>query len=154
MRVVIQRVSQASVSIDGKVKSSINQGFMILLGVGNNDGPEDIQWLVRKIVALRIFDDADGVMNLSIKDIDGEILVVSQFTLMASCKKGNRPSWLNAAPHSISILQRTVRRTRQACGHGRIWRNDGCQPCQQRSNHHLPRHQKQGIRQRYSNIPT
>ena len=70
MRVVIQRVSQASVSIDGKVKSSINQGFMILLGVGNNDGPEDIQWLVRKIVALRIFDDADGVMNLSIKDID------------------------------------------------------------------------------------
>ena len=103
MRVVIQRVSQASVSIDGKVKSSINQGFMILLGVGNNDGPEDIQWLVRKIVALRIFDDADGVMNLSIKDIDGEILVVSQFTLMASCKKGNRPSWLNAAPHSISI---------------------------------------------------
>lgn len=103
MRVVIQRVSQASVTIDGKVKSSINQGFMILLGVGNNDGPEDIQWLVRKIVALRIFDDADGVMNLSIKDIDGEILVVSQFTLMASCKKGNRPSWLNAAPHSISI---------------------------------------------------
>ena len=103
MRVVIQRVSQASVSIDGKVKSSINQGFMILLGVGNNDGPEDIQWLVRKIVALRIFDDADGVMNLSIKDIDGEILVVSQFTLMASCKKGNRPSWIRAARHEHAI---------------------------------------------------
>ena len=103
MRVVIQRVSQASVSIDGKVKSSINQGFMILLGVGNNDGPEDIQWLVRKIVALRIFDDTDGVMNLSIKDIDGEILVVSQFTLMASCKKGNRPSYIHAAGHDLAV---------------------------------------------------
>ena len=103
MRVVIQRVSQASVSIDGKVKSSINQGFMILLGVGNNDGPEDIQWLVRKIVALRIFDDENGVMNRSLVDVEGEALVVSQFTLYASYKKGNRPSWFRAARHEISV---------------------------------------------------
>lgn len=103
MRVVIQRVSRASVSIGGKVKSSIGQGYMILLGIASDDGPEDIQWLVRKIIGLRVFDDSEGVMNLSIHDIGGAILVVSQFTLMASYKKGNRPSWLRAAPHSISI---------------------------------------------------
>ncbi len=103
MRVVIQRVSRASVSIGGKVKSSIGQGYMILLGIASDDGPEDIQWLVRKIIGLRVFDDAEGVMNLSVQDIQGDILVVSQFTLMASYKKGNRPSWLRAAPHSISI---------------------------------------------------
>ncbi len=103
MRVVIQRVSRASVSIGGKVKSSIGQGYMILLGIASDDGPDDIQWLVRKIIGLRVFDDAEGVMNLSVQDIQGDILVVSQFTLMASYKKGNRPSWLRAAPHSISI---------------------------------------------------
>ena len=103
MRVVIQRVTKASVTVDGKVKSSIGKGYLILVGVCSEDTEEDAAWLVRKIIGLRVFDDADGVMNLSIKDIDGEILVVSQFTLMASCKKGNRPSWLNAAPHSISI---------------------------------------------------
>ena len=103
MRVVIQRVSRASVSIGGKVKSSIGRGYMILLGIGSNDGTEDIQWLVRKIIGLRVFDDAEGVMNLNIHDVGGDILVVSQFTLMASYKKGNRPSWLRAAPHSISI---------------------------------------------------
>ncbi len=103
MRVVIQRVSRASVSIGGKVKSSIGRGYMILLGIGSDDGTEDIQWLVRKIIGLRVFDDAEGVMNLNIHDVGGDILVVSQFTLMASYKKGNRPSWLRAAPHSISI---------------------------------------------------
>ncbi len=103
MRVVIQRVSRASVSIGGKVKSSIGRGYMILLGIGSDDGTEDIQWLVRKIIGLRVFDDAEGVMNLNIHDVSGDILVVSQFTLMASYKKGNRPSWLRAAPHSISI---------------------------------------------------
>ncbi len=103
MRAVIQRVSRASVSVDGKVKSSIGKGFMILLGVGSDDTQEDIDWLVRKIDGLRIFDDAQGVMNLNIHDVGGDILVVSQFTLMASYKKGNRPSWLRAAPHSISI---------------------------------------------------
>ena len=103
MRIVIQRVSRASVTIDGQVKSSINKGLLVLLGIGSNDGEEDIQWLVKKLVALRIFDDRAGVMNLSVTDIKGEILVVSQFTLMASYKKGNRPSWIHAAPHEISI---------------------------------------------------
>lgn len=103
MRVVIQRVSRASVSIGGKEKSSIGRGYIILLGIGSDDGPEDIQWLVRKIIGLRVFDDAAGVMNLNIHDVGGDILVVSQFTLMASYKKGNRPSWLRAAPHAISI---------------------------------------------------
>ena len=103
MRIVIQRVSRASVTIDGKVKSSINKDLLVLLGIGSNDGEEDIQWLVKKLVALRIFDDKAGVMNLSVTDVKGEILVVSQFTLMASYKKGNRPSWIHAAPHEISI---------------------------------------------------
>ena len=103
MRVVIQRVTKASVTIDGKVKSSIGKGYLILVGVCSEDTEEDAAWLVRKIIGLRVFDDADGVMNLSINDVNGDILVVSQFTLMASYKKGNRPSWIKAAPHSISI---------------------------------------------------
>lgn len=103
MRVVIQRVTHASVSIEGKVKSKIGKGYMILVGICSEDTEEDIQWLVKKIIGLRIFDDEKGVMNLSIQDVGGDILVVSQFTLMASYKKGNRPSWLKAAPHSISI---------------------------------------------------
>lgn len=103
MRVVIQRVTHASVSIEGKVKTKIGKGYMILVGICSEDTEEDIQWLVKKIIGLRIFDDEKGVMNLSIQDVGGDILVVSQFTLMASYKKGNRPSWLRAAPHSISI---------------------------------------------------
>jgi len=103
MRIVIQRVKHASVSIEGKVKSKIGKGYMILVGICSEDTEEDIKWLVKKIIGLRIFDDEKGVMNLSIKDVGGDILVVSQFTLMASYKKGNRPSWLKAAPHSISI---------------------------------------------------
>ena len=103
MRTVIQRVTQASVTIGGQVKSSIGTGLLILLGIGKNDTEEDINWLVKKIIGLRIFNDEMGVMNRSIMDISGDILVVSQFTLMASYKKGNRPSWINAAPHEISI---------------------------------------------------
>ena len=103
MRVVIQRVTKASVTIDGKVKSSIGKGYLILVGVCSEDTEEDAAWLVRKIIGLRVFDDADGVMNLSINDVNGDILVVSQFTLMASYKKGNRPSWIRAAKHDISI---------------------------------------------------
>ena len=103
MRIVIQRVSHASVTINQQVKSSIGMGFLILLGIGKDDTEEDINWLVKKIIALRIFDDEMGVMNRSIMDVNGEILVVSQFTLMASYKKGNRPSWINAAPHELSI---------------------------------------------------
>lgn len=103
MRTVIQRVTQASVTIGGQVKSSIGIGLLILLGIGKDDTEEDINWLVKKIIGLRIFDDEMGIMNRSIMDIKGEILVVSQFTLMASYKKGNRPSWIHAAPHEISI---------------------------------------------------
>ena len=103
MRIVIQRVSYASVTINQQVKSSIGAGYLILLGIGKDDTEEDINWLVKKVIALRIFDDEMGVMNRSITDVNGEILVVSQFTLMASYKKGNRPSWINAAPHELSI---------------------------------------------------
>ena len=103
MRIVIQRVSHASVTINQQVKSSIGKGLLVLLRIGTSDEEEDIQWLVRKLIGLRIFDDDAGVMNLSVTDIKGEIIVVSQFTLMASYKKGNRPSWIHAAPHEISI---------------------------------------------------
>lgn len=103
MRTVIQRVSEASVTIEQKVKSSIQAGLLILLGIGEEDTEEDAKWLVNKVIGLRIFDDEQGVMNHSIMDINGEILVVSQFTLMASYKKGNRPSWIHAARHELSI---------------------------------------------------
>ena len=103
MRAVIQRVSRASVTIDGEVKSSIGWGFLVLLGICEDDASEDIDWLVRKVVALRVFDDENHVMNRSIMDVDGDILVVSQFTLYASYKKGNRPSWIRAAKHEVSI---------------------------------------------------
>ena len=103
MRIVIQRVSHASVTINQQVKSSIGMGYLILLGIGKDDTEEDINWLVKKVIALRIFDDEMGIMNRSIMDVKGEILVVSQFTLMASYKKGNRPCWIHAAPHELSI---------------------------------------------------
>ena len=103
MRVVIQRVSSASVSIDAVVRSSIGQGLLILLGICPEDGPEDIEWLVRKVAGLRIFNDEAGVMNRSVVEVGGEALVVSQFTLMASTKKGNRPSYIGAAGHEIAI---------------------------------------------------
>ncbi|WP_455540513.1 D-aminoacyl-tRNA deacylase [Prevotella fusca] len=103
MRIVIQRVSQASVTINKQVKSSIGAGYLVLLGIGKDDTEEDVNWLVKKVIALRVFDDEMGVMNRSIMDVDGEMLVISQFTLMGSYKKGNRPSWIHAAPHEISI---------------------------------------------------
>jgi D-tyrosyl-tRNA(Tyr) deacylase len=103
MRIVIQRVKSASVSIDGKVKSSIGKGMMILVGIEETDTRDDIAWLCKKVVNLRIFPDEMGVMNKSILDDGGEILVVSQFTLYASTKKGNRPSYIKAARPEISI---------------------------------------------------
>jgi D-tyrosyl-tRNA(Tyr) deacylase len=103
MKVVIQRVSRASVTIEQKTKASIHNGLLIFLGIGYADTQEDIDYLVKKTVQMRIFDDAEGVMNFSVKDIDGDVLVVSQFTLMASCKKGNRPSYIEAAKPDISI---------------------------------------------------
>lgn len=103
MRAVIQRVSRASVTIEGQVKSSIGDGLLVLLACENADNDEDIQWLSKKIVSLRIFDDENGVMNRSVMDINGEILVISQFTLWASYKKGNRPSYLRAGSHEITV---------------------------------------------------
>jgi D-tyrosyl-tRNA(Tyr) deacylase len=103
MRAVIQRVTHASVTINGQVKSAIQQGFLILLGVCDEDTMEDVEWLTKKIAALRVFDDENHVMNRSIIDIKGEALVVSQFTLYASYKKGNRPSWFRAGSHEHSI---------------------------------------------------
>lgn len=103
MRAVLQRVTHASVTINGERSSSIGQGYLILLGCENADTEEDIQWLSKKICNLRVFDDENGVMNKSILDVGGEILVVSQFTLWASYKKGNRPSYLRAGSHEITI---------------------------------------------------
>lgn len=103
MRAVIQRVAHASVTINSTVKSAIKKGYLVLVGCENTDNEEDIQWLAKKICGLRVFDDENGVMNKSIMDVDGDILVVSQFTLWASYKKGNRPSYLRAGSHEITV---------------------------------------------------
>ncbi|MCF0183080.1 MAG: D-tyrosyl-tRNA(Tyr) deacylase [Bacteroidaceae bacterium] len=103
MRLVIQRVAQAQVAIDGAVVGAIGKGLLILVGIEQADTDEDVRWLVQKVAALRIFDDEDGVMNRSVVDVGGEALVVSQFTLMASYRKGNRPSWIRAARHEHAI---------------------------------------------------
>lgn len=103
MKVVLQRVSQSSVTIDNKIVAEIQQGLLVLVGIEDADNQEDTDWLVSKIVNLRIFGDENDVMNLSVKDIDGEIIVVSQFTLHASTKKGNRPSYIKASKPEIAI---------------------------------------------------
>lgn len=103
MRTVIQRVSHASVAIDGMVKSAIGGGLLVLVGIEDADTEEDIRWLCKKIVGLRVFDDENGVMNKNILDAEGEILVISQFTLFASTKKGNRPSYIRAAKPEVSV---------------------------------------------------
>jgi D-tyrosyl-tRNA(Tyr) deacylase len=103
MRVVIQRVSRASVTVDEKVTGTINTGLLVLVGIEDADGPEDLQWLSSKIVQMRIFNDADGVMNLSLQDVKGDLLLVSQFTLHASTKKGNRPSYIQASKPPVAI---------------------------------------------------
>ena len=103
MKAVIQRVAHAGVTIEGALKASVGKGLLVLLGVGYEDSADDIRWLVRKISGLRIFDDEKGVMNRSVVDVDGEVIVVSQFTLMADCRRGNRPSYINAANHEIAI---------------------------------------------------
>ena len=103
MRVVVQRVNHASVRSEAHGEASIHKGLMILLGIEPDDGPEDIEWLTGKLLRLRIFDDEAGVMNLSVTDISGDLLVVSQFTLHASTRKGNRPSYIKAAPPEIAI---------------------------------------------------
>lgn len=102
MRLLIQRVSEASVSVGGELHASIGRGVLVLVGVGHDDGEEDIDYLARKLVQLRIFDDEAGVMNLDLRQAGGEALVVSQFTLMASTRRGNRPSYVKAAPGEVS----------------------------------------------------
>lgn len=103
MRAVLQRVSKASVTVDGQVVSSIGDGLLVLLGIEDADGQEDVEWLANKMVNLRIFNDENNVMNRSVVDIDGEIIVVSQFTLHAQTKKGNRPSYIKAAKPEVAI---------------------------------------------------
>lgn len=103
MKLVIQRVAEASVSIGGELHSSIGRGLMILVGVADGDTPDDVRWLAAKAVAMRIFPDSEGVMNRSLLDIGGDMLAVSQFTLCASTKKGNRPSYIHAAGHDLAI---------------------------------------------------
>lgn len=103
MRTVIQRVRHASVTVNGSTTSRIGEGLLLLLGIEDSDTEEDIQWLCRKVLGLRIFDDEEGIMNRSIMETGGDIIVVSQFTLMASYKKGNRPSWIRAAGHEHAV---------------------------------------------------
>lgn len=118
MRAVIQRVSRASVKIDNKIKSEISTGLLVLIGIEDSDNDTDIEWLCGKIVQLRIFDDSNGAMNLSVLDVGGDVLLVSQFTLHAKTRKGNRPSYMRAAPPEIAIplYKNFVRRITQLLG--------------------------------------
>ena len=103
MKLVIQRVKESSVEIDNKIKAEIGKGFLVLIGISQEDNKLDVEWLVNKVLNIRIFNDSDGIMNKSIIDIKGEILIISQFTLMALTKKGNRPSYIKSASHEIAI---------------------------------------------------
>ena len=118
MRVVIQRVKEAAVSIEGRLHSSIGAGLMVLVGVTHDDTQEDMEYLVQKLVKIRIFDDEAGVMNLDVQQVGGEVMVVSQFTLLASTRKGNRPSYIQAAPEAVSrpMYERFVARVEELLG--------------------------------------
>jgi D-tyrosyl-tRNA(Tyr) deacylase len=118
MRVVVQRVSDASVAIEGKIKASIGRGLMVLAGFEDTDTEEDLDWMVRKLMHLRIFNDDEGVMNLSVREVQGEALIVSQFTLHASTKKGNRPSYIKAAkpPVAIPLYERFLKMAEHELG--------------------------------------
>lgn len=118
MRIVIQRVTEASVKVEDETIGRIGRGLMVLVGVEQGDTPDDCEWLASKTVALRIFDDENGVMNRSVADVDGEILAVSQFTLTASTRKGNRPSYIRAAGHDLAIqlYELYIRRTSELMG--------------------------------------
>lgn len=118
MRLLIQRVGEASVTIEGEVRSKIGQGLLVLVGIEEADGDEDIEWLAGKLLRLRIFDDEQGVMNLDVQQVGGELLIVSQFTLFASTRKGNRPSYIRSAGEAISrpLYERFVRRVEELSG--------------------------------------
>lgn len=119
MRLLIQRVTEARCRIAGEVFSQIGKGLVVLVGIGHDETAEDIEWLTKKLIQLRIFDDEAGVMNLSVADVKGDIMVVSQFTLHAMTKKGNRPSWIKAAPEAISkpLYEEFVASVEHALGH-------------------------------------
>lgn len=118
MKIVIQRVSRASVTVEGELLSSIGKGLLVLVGVATDDSESDAEWLSRKTASLRIFDDDKGVMNLSVMDVGGEVLAVSQFTLLASTRKGNRPSYINAAGHekAVPLYDLYCRKVEEATG--------------------------------------
>jgi D-tyrosyl-tRNA(Tyr) deacylase len=118
MRLVIQRVTEASVKVDGEIVGSIQNGLMVLVGIEDADSQEDIEWLAGKVSNLRIFDDAESVMNLSVKEVQGDILLISQFTLHASTKKGNRPSYINASkpPIAIPLYEAMIRQLEKEMG--------------------------------------
>ena len=118
MRLLIQRVREASVTIESEVRSKIGQGLLVLVGIEEADGDEDIEWLAGKLLRLRIFDDEQGVMNLDVQQVGGELLIVSQFTLFASTRKGNRPSYIRSAGEAISrpLYERFVRRVEELAG--------------------------------------
>lgn len=118
MRQLIQRVKEASVTIEGKEVARIGKGFLVLLGVTHEDTEEDLEYLAQKLVKIRLFDDTEGVMNLDVQQVEGEILVVSQFTLLASTRKGNRPSYIAAAPEAVSrpMYERFVARVEALTG--------------------------------------
>ena len=118
MRLVIQRVTEASVKVDGEIVGAIQNGLMVLVGIEDEDSQEDIEWLAGKVSNLRIFDDAEGVMNLSVKEVQGDILLISQFTLHASTKKGNRPSYINASkpPIAIPLYEAMIRQLEKEMG--------------------------------------
>ncbi len=122
MKAVVQRVREASVTVDGKVVSSIGPGLLVLLGVANGDNAEKVDWMVRKIAQLRIFEDEGGHMNRSVEDIGGSVIVVSQFTLFADCRKGNRPSFIEAAPPEFAdqVYQEVVAKLRARLGNDRV----------------------------------
>ncbi|QCK14148.1 D-aminoacyl-tRNA deacylase [Mangrovivirga cuniculi] len=122
MRATIQRVSESSVKVNGEIIGEIGSGLMVLLGIEQEDGTEDIDWLVRKISNLRIFDDEDGVMNKSLLDISGELLLISQFTLHASYKKGNRPSYIKAAKpdQSVPLYEESIAAFKKALGNDKV----------------------------------
>jgi len=118
MRIVIQRVSEALVKVEGEIISAIKNGMLVLVGIEDSDSQDDIDWLTTKIIQLRIFDDENGVMNLSVKDVNGEILIVSQFTLHASTKKGNRPSYIRASKpdFAIPMYEKFIQKTEELLG--------------------------------------
>jgi D-tyrosyl-tRNA(Tyr) deacylase len=118
MRIVIQKVKEASVAVDCEIVSAINKGLLVLVGVENDDSEQDIEYLIKKTTQLRIFDDENGVMNLSVKDINGDIIIVSQFTLQANTKKGNRPSYIRAAKpdFSVPMYEKFIAAMEQALG--------------------------------------